>query len=76
LIAIVATEWLDDVGDEPVERFGFVGRKGWGFSIGDMALLGLTDTVYPGDGNYEMGSAGFRKHLVQISARECLALLK
>lgn len=64
------------VGDEPEERFGFAGRKGWGFSIDDMALLGLTDTVYLGDGSYEKDSAGFRKYLVQISARECLALLK
>jgi hypothetical protein len=64
------------VGDEPEERFGFAGRKGWGFSIDDMALLGLTDTVYLGDGSYEKNSAGFLKYLVQISARECLALLK
>ncbi len=64
------------VGDEQEERFGFAGRKGWGFSIGDMALLGLTDTVYLGDGSYEKNSVGFLKYLVQISARECLALLK
>jgi hypothetical protein len=64
------------VGDELEKRFGFTGRKGWGFSIDDMALLGLTDTVYLGDGSYEKNSAGFLKYLVQISARECLALLK
>lgn len=64
------------VGDELEKRFGFTGRKGWGFSIDDMALLGLTDTVYLGDGSYEKDSAGFLKYLVQISARECLALLK
>lgn len=64
------------VGDELEKRFGFTGRKGWGFSIDDMAMLGLTDTVYLGDGSYEKDSAGFLKYLVQISARECLALLK
>jgi hypothetical protein len=41
-----------------------------------MLLLGLTNTLYLGDGSYEKDTAGFRKYLVQISARECLALLK
>lgn len=64
------------VGDELEQRFDFTGRKGWGFSIADMARLGLTNTVYLGDGSYEKDSSRFRKYLVQISADECLALLK
>ncbi len=63
------------VGDEPEQRFDFTGRKGWGFSIADMARLGLTNTVYLGEGSYEKDSSRFRKYLVQISADECLALL-
>ncbi len=50
--------------------------KGWGFSIADMARLGLKDTVYLGDGTYEKDSALFRKYLVPITADECVALLK
>lgn len=64
------------VGDDLEARFGFAGRKGWGFSIADMARLGLTHTVYLGDGSYEKDSSRFRKYLAQISADDCLALVK
>lgn len=64
------------VGDDLEQRFGFAGRKGWGFSIDDMARLGLTNTVYLGPGIYEKDSSRFRKYLAQISADDCLALLK
>ena len=63
------------VGDDLEERFGFAGRKGWGFSIADMARLGLTHTVYLGDGSYEKDSSRFRKYLAQIRADDCLALV-
>lgn len=63
------------VGDDLEERFGFAGRKGWGFSIDDMARLGLTNTVYLGPGIYEKDSSRFREYLAQISADDCLALL-
>ena len=63
------------VGDDLEQRFGFAGRKGWGFSIGDMARLGLTNTVYLGAGSYEKDSSRFRKYLAQISADDCLALV-
>ena len=46
-----------------------------GHLVADMARLGLTNTVYLGDGAYE-DSARFRKYLVRISADECLAMLK
>jgi hypothetical protein len=50
--------------------------RGWGFSITDMARLGMANTVYLGDGVYEKDSALFRKYLVPITADECLALMK
>jgi hypothetical protein len=64
------------VGDDLEQRFGFEGRKGWGFSIDDMTRLGLTNVVYLGKGSYEKDSSRFRKYLAQISADDCLALLK
>jgi hypothetical protein len=64
------------VGDVLEKRPGFAGQRGWGFSLADMARLGLTHTVYLGHGVYEKDSARFRQHLVPISADECLALLK
>ncbi len=63
------------VGDILEKRPGYAGQIGWGFSLADMARLGLTNTVYLGDGAYE-DSARFRKYLVRISADECLAMLK
>jgi len=63
------------VGDILEKRPGYAGQIGWGFSLADMARLGMTNTVYLGDGAYE-DSARFRKYLVRISAEECLALLK
>lgn len=50
--------------------------KGWGFSIDDMARLGLKNTVYLGAGSYERNSALFQKYLVPITADECTALLR
>jgi hypothetical protein len=64
------------VGDELEKRPGFGDRRGWGFSLADMARLGLANTVYLGKGRYEKDSARFRQYLVQISADECLALLR
>ena len=63
------------VGDVLEKRPGYAGQIGWGFSLADMARLGLTNTVYLGDGAYE-DDARFRKYLVRISADECLAMLK
>jgi hypothetical protein len=63
------------VGDVLEKRPGYAGQIGWGFSLADMARLGLTNTVYLGEGAYE-DSARFRKYLVRISADECLAMLK
>lgn len=64
------------VGDEPEQRFGFTGRKGWGFSVEDMVQLGLANTVYLGSGRYEQDSAGFKRYLAQISAGDCRQLLQ
>lgn len=63
------------VGDILEKRPGYAGQIGWGFSLADMEHLGLTNTVYLGDGAYE-DSARFRKYLVRISADECSAMLK
>jgi hypothetical protein len=63
------------VGDILEKRPGYAGQIGWGFSLADMARLGITNTVYLGNGAYE-DSARFRKYLVRISAEECLAMLK
>ncbi|HRK38988.1 MAG TPA: hypothetical protein PK347_11420 [Burkholderiaceae bacterium] len=63
------------VGDVLEKRPGYAGQIGWGFSLADMARLGLTNTVYLGDGAYQ-DSARFRKYLVPISADECLAMLR
>ncbi|MEF8729401.1 MAG: hypothetical protein V5B34_14495 [Accumulibacter sp.] len=63
------------VGDILEKRPSYAGQIGWGFSLADMARLGLTNTVYLGDGAYE-DAARFRKYLVRISADECLALMK
>jgi hypothetical protein len=63
------------VGDILEKRLGYTGQIGWGFSLEDMAHLGMTNTVYLGDGAYE-DSARFKKYLVPISASECLAMLK
>jgi hypothetical protein len=64
------------VGDVLEKRPGYAGQKGWGFSLEDMARLGLANTVYLGDGRYERDSARFRQYLVLITADECRALLK
>jgi len=63
------------VGDGLEKRPGFAGQLGWGFSLADMARLGLRDTVYLGDGRYEKDSRRFRQYLVLLGADECLALL-
>jgi hypothetical protein len=41
------------VGDILEKRPGYAGQIGWGFSLADMARLGMTNTVYLGDGAYE-----------------------
>jgi hypothetical protein len=64
------------VGDLLEKRPGYAGQIGWGFSLADMARLGLTHTVYLGEGRYEQDSSRFRQYLVRITADECLALLK
>lgn len=64
------------VGDVLERRPGYAGQRGWGFSLADMARLGLANTAYLGDGRYEQDSVRFRQHLVRISADECLAMLQ
>jgi hypothetical protein len=64
------------VGDTLERRPGYTGQKGWGFSLDDMARLGLKHTVYLGAGRYELDSARFRQYLVPLGADDCLALLK
>ena len=64
------------VGDVLEMRPGYAGQIGWGFSPADMARLGLTNTVYLGEGRYEQDSSRFRQYLVPITADDCLALLK
>lgn len=64
------------VGDELEQRFGFTGRKGWGFTVEDMVRLGLANTVYIGSGRYELDSAGFARYLARISADDCRQLLQ
>ncbi|MCU0922620.1 MAG: hypothetical protein MUF16_20245 [Burkholderiaceae bacterium] len=64
------------VGDVLEKRPGYASQIGWGFSLADMARLGLAHTVYLGDGLYERDSSRFRQNLVLISADDCLALLK
>jgi len=63
------------VGDVLEKRPGYAGQIGWGFSLADMARLGLSNSVYLGDGRYERDSARFRQYLVPITADDCLALL-
>jgi hypothetical protein len=64
------------VGDALERRPGYAGQKGWGFSLDDMARLGLKNTVYLGAGRYEQDSARFLQYLVPLGADDCLALLK
>jgi hypothetical protein len=64
------------VGDVLEKRPGYAGQIGWGFSLADMARLGLTNTVYLGEGRYERDSSRFRQYLVPLGADDCLALLK
>jgi hypothetical protein len=64
------------VGDEVEMRFGFTGKKGWGFSIDDMVRLGMNNITYLDDGVYEKSSVRVKQHLVTITADDCLALLK
>ncbi len=64
------------VGDVLEKRPGYTGQIGWGFSLADMARLGLHHTVYLGEGRYERDSARFRHYLVPLGADDCLGLLK
>jgi hypothetical protein len=64
------------VGDVLEKRPGYAGQIGWGFSLADMARLGLVNTVYLGEGRYERDSSRLRQYLMPITADDCLALLK
>jgi hypothetical protein len=46
-------------------------QLGWGFSIADMARLGLPPVRYEGPGPYEE-SPGFKKWLIQLTPDDCL----
>lgn len=79
--AFYASLGLDDafavcaVGDVLEKRPGYAGQIGWGFSLADMARLGLPNTVYLGEGRYEQDSARFRQYLIPLGANDCLELL-
>ncbi|MBC2836680.1 hypothetical protein [Paragemmobacter straminiformis] len=45
-------------------------QLGWGFSIADMARLGLPPVVYEGPGAYE-DSPGFKKWLIRLTPGDC-----
>ena len=45
-------------------------QLGWGFSIADMARLGLPPVVYEGPGAYE-DSPGFKKWLIRLTSGDC-----
>lgn len=63
------------VGDVLEKRSGYTGQIGWGFSLADMARLGLTNTVYLGDSDFETHSVRFRQYLALLSADECWAMM-
>lgn len=50
--------------------------RGRGFSLADMARLGMPAAVYLGNGVYERDSTGFRTCLVPTTADACRAMLK
>jgi hypothetical protein len=45
-------------------------QLGWGFSIADMARLGLPPVTYEGEGRYEE-SAAFKRWLIQLTPQDC-----
>jgi hypothetical protein len=45
-------------------------QRGWGFSIDDMARLGLPPVRFEGKGAYE-DSAAFKKWLIQLTPEDC-----
>lgn len=45
-------------------------QRGWGFSIADMARLGLPPVHYEGKGAYE-DSAAFQKWLIKLTPEDC-----
>lgn len=64
------------VGDVAVEKYPQLkDKKGWGFSIKDMELLGIKQITYRGEGVYEKDSANFTKYLGLLSADDCVSLL-
>ena len=63
------------VGDVLEKRPGYAGQIGWGFSLADMARMGLVNTVYLGEGRYERDSTRFGQNLMLITAEECRDLL-
>jgi hypothetical protein len=46
-------------------------QLGWGFSIADMARLGLPPVRYEGTGSYE-GNPAFRHWLIRLTQEDCL----
>lgn len=45
-------------------------QRGWGFSVGDMARLGLPPVRYEGQGRYEESPA-FRRWLILLTPEDC-----
>jgi hypothetical protein len=45
-------------------------QRGWGFSISDMARLGLPPVRFEGQGDYE-DSAAFKKWLIRLTPEDC-----
>jgi hypothetical protein len=45
-------------------------QRGWGFSIADMARLGLPPVTFEGEGRYE-DSQAFRHWLIQLTPEDC-----
>jgi hypothetical protein len=46
-------------------------QRGWGFSVADMARLGLPPVRYEGPGAYE-DSTVFKHWLIRLTPEECL----
>jgi hypothetical protein len=62
------------VGDALERRPDYRHQQGWGFSLTEMAKLGLADTVYLGEGAYEQ-TPRFRDLLILLTAQQCLDLM-
>lgn len=62
------------VGDVLERRPDFRRQQGWGFALGEMARLGLTDTIYLGAGAYHQ-TPRFLEMLMPLTAQQCLDLM-